>query len=104
MDAIQNVSIPLIAVILILQVVLQGVMPALAKRKADRAPDNPPTNGTKAVMAHQINSLEQRSHQTADALTALRADIVALARAIDRLSKRIEHCPGPARHPTPPPA
>lgn len=93
-EAATGVSVPLIAIILILQLVL----PAISRRLATTPRGSVAgANGGKAVMQHRIGEIDQRTEEMGSVLrtlvptlTQLSASVRANTRAIEKLTSRME--------------
>ena len=97
-EAATGVSVPLIAIILILQLVLPAISRRLATApRGSVAGANGGANGGKAVMQHRIGEIDQRTEEMGSVLrtlvptlTQLSASVRANTRAVEKLTTRME--------------
>jgi hypothetical protein len=93
LEAAAGVSVPLIAILFVLQLVL----PHLAKRKAAKVAADPTAIKEAAILGHQVTQIDQRTQSidnrlgeliavTKDSAEASRAN----TRAIEKLTDKIE--------------
>lgn len=97
LEAANNISVPLIAVILVVQAVVFGIGKWHEIKGATEQPQPSKSgNGTRAVMAHQITEIDQRTEEMVVAVRTLTPTVRELSesvrqntRAVEKLTERI---------------
>ncbi|MFQ5937708.1 MAG: hypothetical protein ACE5LB_14995, partial [Acidiferrobacterales bacterium] len=110
LDAVQNVSVPAILVLIIVKMSYD----ALKDRRENRANGGNGRTATRAIMNHRLEKIDERTERIdgevkgiAPAIDTLNTTIKEMDRSIDNLSDKIERATIPPvgypRAPTPPP-